>query len=37
MKFFRIKDGKQISVGRFIVSFKIVPEEDVPVYIEELE
>ena len=36
MKFFRVKDGKEISVGRFIASFKMVPEDDVPVYIEEL-
>lgn len=34
IKFVRIKDGKEISVGRFIASFKIVPEADVPVYIE---
>jgi hypothetical protein len=32
-----VKESKEISVGRFIASFKIVPEEDVPVFLEQVE
>jgi hypothetical protein len=37
LKFVRMKEDKEISVGRFIASLKIVMEEAVPMYIEELE
>jgi hypothetical protein len=34
MKFVRAKEGGEVTVGKFIASFKIVQEEDIPVYLE---
>lgn len=37
LKFVRSRDGKEVTVGRFIASIKIVKEDSLPTFIEELE
>lgn len=37
LKFVRSKDGKEVTVGRFIASIKIVSEDSLPKYVEDLE
>lgn len=36
MKFIRSKEGKEMTVGRFIASIKIVKEDSLPQYTQEL-
>lgn len=37
LKFVRSKDGKDVTVGRFIASIKVVSEDSLPKYVEDLE
>lgn len=37
LKFTKSKDGKEVTVGRFIASIKIVREDSLPTYLEDLE
>jgi hypothetical protein len=37
LKFVRSKEGKEVTVGRFITSIKIVSEDSLPKYVEDLE
>jgi hypothetical protein len=36
LKFVRVKEGKEVTVGRFIASIKIVSEDSLPKYVEDL-
>lgn len=37
LKFTKNREGKEVTVGRFIASIKIVKEDSLPTFIEDLE